>query len=114
MQAQPRSDKTQPEWHLEADFHFGGFGKVNAQLVDFMNQFYRETGIPLDPVYTAKMMYGLVELTQRGVFKPGTRILALHTGGLQGIIGMNQRLRKKNLRIDYEEAIAHPFPAPPH
>ena len=102
-----------PEWQLKTDYHFGGFGKVTVQLIDFMNQFYRETGVPLDPIYTAKMMFGLVDLVEKGAFARGTRILAIHTGGLQGIFGMNQRLRKKNLRIDYEEAVAYPFPPPP-
>jgi 1-aminocyclopropane-1-carboxylate deaminase len=102
-----------PEWRLETDYHFGGFGKVTPQFIDFMNQFYRETGVPLDPIYTAKMMFGLVDLTQKGAFTRGTRLLSIHTGGLQGIFGMNQRLRKKNLRIDYEEAVAYPFPPPP-
>ena len=105
---------TPPAWRLVTDYHFGGFGKVNAELIGFMNRFYTETGIPLDPIYTGKMLYGLTEMAKKGEFVTGIRILVLHTGGLQGIIGMNQRLRKKNLRIDYEEAIAHPFPPPPH
>lgn len=102
-----------PKWHLETDYHFGGFGKVTPQLIDFMNQFYCKTGVPLDPIYTAKMMFGLVDMAQKGAFTKGTRILTVHTGGLQGIFGMNQRLRKKHLRINYEEAVAYPFPPPP-
>ena len=105
---------TPPKWRLVSAYHFGGFGKANAELIGFMNRFYAETDIPLDPIYTGKMLYGLTEMAKQGKFIPGTQILALHTGGLQGIIGMNQRLRNKKLRIDYEEVIAHPFPPPPH
>lgn len=105
---------TPPAWRLVTDYHFGGFGKVTPELIAFMNRFYAEADIPLDPVYTAKMVFGLTQMAANGAFEKGSSVLVVHTGGLQGIIGMNQRLRKKNLRIDYEEAIAHPFPAPPH
>jgi 1-aminocyclopropane-1-carboxylate deaminase/D-cysteine desulfhydrase-like pyridoxal-dependent ACC family enzyme len=102
-----------PEWQLQTEYHFGGFGKVTPELIAFMNAFYQETGVPLDPIYTGKMVFGLAEMASQGQFKRGTRILALHTGGLQGIFGMNERLRKKHLRITYEEAVDYPFPPPP-
>ncbi len=102
-----------PEFTLQTDYHFGGFGKVTPPLLAFMNAFYQETGVPLDPIYTGKMVFGLAEMASQGQFKRGTRMLALHTGGLQGIFGMNERLRKKNLRITYEEAVDYPFPPPP-
>ncbi len=102
-----------PEFALQTDYHFGGFGKVTPQLIAFINAFYLETGVPLDPIYTGKMVFGLAEMASQGQFKRGTRILALHTGGLQGIFGMNERLRKKNLRITYEEAVDYPFPPSP-
>lgn len=103
-----------PKWRLITDYHFGGFAKTTPAFIHFLNAFYTETGIPLDPIYTGKMMYGLLEEVKIGKIEPGSTILALHTGGLQGIKGMNQRLRKQNLQIEYEEAIAHPFPDPPH
>ena len=84
---------------LIRDYHFGGFGKVNAELVTFINNFKKETGIPLDPIYTGKMMFGIVDMVKKGVFEKGTKILAIHTGGLQGIDGMNSRLEKKNLEL---------------
>lgn len=101
-----------PQWQLQTDYHFGGFGKISPQLVAFMNTFWAETNIPLDPIYTAKMMYGLIDLAKRRKFKSGTRLLVLHTGGLQGIKGMNVRLRKKNLELVYEEAISAAFTYP--
>lgn len=86
-------------WSLINDYHFGGFAKINEGLVNFINQFKLETSIPLDPIYTGKMMYGLVDLIKKGFFKKGTNILAIHTGGLQGINGMNNYLKQKQLPL---------------
>jgi 1-aminocyclopropane-1-carboxylate deaminase/D-cysteine desulfhydrase-like pyridoxal-dependent ACC family enzyme len=87
---------------LEENYHFGGYGKVQPELINFMNGFYENYGVALDPVYTGKMLFGLMEKIKRGDFAPGTKILALHTGGLQGISGMNERLQKRGLKITYE------------
>ena len=81
------------------EYSFGGYGKIDADLIRFMNKFKKETNIPLDPVYTGKMMYGIMDLLKKGYFKENSRIFAIHTGGLQGIAGMNQKLKKKNLPI---------------
>lgn len=86
-------------WQLITDYHFGGYAKVDQQLIAFINLFKHETGIPLDPIYTGKMLFGIFDLVKRGVFAPGTQILAIHTGGLQGIEGMNRILKKKNLPL---------------
>lgn len=86
-------------WRLVTDYHFGGYAKVNQQLIAFINLFKRETGISLDPIYTGKMLFGIFDLVKRDVFPPETQILAIHTGGLQGIKGMNQILKKKNLPL---------------
>ncbi|MEO6683011.1 MAG: pyridoxal-phosphate dependent enzyme [Ginsengibacter sp.] len=69
---------------LVHDYHFGGFGKKTPKLVYFMNQFYREQQIPLDVVYTAKMMFGVQDMVQKKYFPAGSDILCIHTGGLQG------------------------------
>lgn len=74
------------------DWHFGGFGKYNDKLVRFMNDFYKQHDIPLDMVYTAKMMYGVQEQILVGVYPPSSRILCLHTGGLQGNTKLKDRL----------------------
>lgn len=78
---------------------FGGYGKIDINLVRFINEFKQKTNISLDPVYTGKMMYGIIDLLKRGYFRKNTRIFAVHTGGLQGIAGMNRKLKKKNLPI---------------
>ncbi len=71
---------------LLTDYHFGGYAKWNHELLAFMQDFRSEFGIQLEQVYTAKMFYGLFDLIQKGYFKPGTTIVAVHTGGLQGLI----------------------------
>ena len=86
-------------WRLITDYHFGGYAKVDQQLVSFINLFKQKTGVPLDPIYTGKMLFGIFDLIKQDVFEPGTQILAIHTGGLQGIKGMNLVLKKKNLPL---------------
>ena len=92
-------------WQLQTEYHFGGFAKMKEPLVRFMNAFYAETNIPLDPVYTAKMMYGLQEMILKNEIEKGSRVLVIHTGGLQGIAGVNKRLLNKNYSIEYEHKI---------
>lgn len=72
----------QPE--VMQDYSFGGFGKWNMDLISYMNRFYKVNNIPLDFVYNAKMMFGITDLIRKGFFPPGSHILAIHTGGLQG------------------------------
>lgn len=86
-------------WELITDYHFGGYGKITEELVQFINGFYKETGIPLDPVYTGKMVFGVIDLVNKGYFPENSNILLIHTGGLQGIAGMNNELRRKKLPI---------------
>ena len=86
-------------WELIHDYHFGGYAKINENLISFINDFYQQTTIPLDPVYTGKMMFGIADMIKNKYFNRNCKILAIHTGGLQGISGMNQRLLKKNLPL---------------
>ena len=86
-------------WSLVNDYHFGGYAKINEKLISFINQYYLSTTIPLDPVYTGKMMYALVDMIRNNQFEKNSRILAIHTGGLQGIEGMNIKLKKKKLPL---------------
>ena len=87
---------TNTGWKLQTEYHFGGYGKVSVALIQFINEFKQETQIPLDPIYTGKMMFGILDMVKKDKFAPGTKILAIHTGGLQGIAGMNEKLKKKN------------------
>ena len=78
-------------WSYQENYHFGGYAKWNVALIDFINQFKIKHDIPLDPIYTGKMMFGLFDLVQKNFFPDGTKILSIHTGGLQGIRGFNNR-----------------------
>ncbi len=91
------SDKNNFELHLHS--HFGGYGKVNEELIQFINQFKKHQQIPLDPIYTGKMMFGVMKMIEEKMSNKNKKILAIHTGGIQGINGMNIVLKKKNLPI---------------
>lgn len=78
-------------WNLLDDYTFGGFAKYDADLVNFIKDFDLNHSIKLDIIYTSKMMYGLFDLIRKGYFKRKSSILAIHTGGLQGNLGMNER-----------------------
>jgi len=85
-----------PNWELISDYHFGGYAKVNSELIRFINDFYQKYQIPLDPIYTGKMVFGVLDLIEKRWFPKSSKILLIHTGGLQGIEGMNNVLKQKN------------------
>lgn len=78
-------------WTINTDYHFGGYAKIDADLVEFIKKFKQQHGIMLDPIYTGKMLFGIFDLIRKEFFKKGQVIIALHTGGLQGIAGINER-----------------------
>jgi 1-aminocyclopropane-1-carboxylate deaminase len=77
-------DAAMNNWQLVLDYHFSGYGKWNDELLNFMADIQAQTGLPLDPVYTAKAFYGLVDLIRLKTINKGSRVLFIHTGGLQG------------------------------
>jgi len=79
-----------PRWRINYDFHGGGYAKLPQVLLEFMNGFESQTGITLDPVYTAKMLWGIETLAAQGRWQAGDNVLALHTGGLQGRRGFSE------------------------
>ncbi|MEJ8758659.1 pyridoxal-phosphate dependent enzyme [Pontibacter sp. H259] len=79
-------------WQLITDYHFGGYAKVKPELLQFIQAFQEQHQIPLEPVYTGKMFYGLFDLISKGYFPKSTRIIVVHTGGLQGNAGFKERL----------------------
>ena len=87
-------------WSIQFDYHFGGYAKINLELVSFMNEFKRDFSIQLDPVYTAKMFYGIFDMIKNEQIRSNSTILAVHTGGTQGIEGMKQRIQSKEWKID--------------
>ena len=76
---------------LHTDYHFGGYAKTTPALLDFIKKFSKETGVLVDPVYTAKMFYAIIDLYQQNQILPTDRILAIHTGGLLGLLGMKDK-----------------------
>ncbi len=76
-------------WRIETNFHFGGYAKIDDDLIKFMSEFQSLYNFALDAVYTGKMFYGLFELIKSKTIKPGTSIVAVHSGGLQGNKGFN-------------------------
>jgi 1-aminocyclopropane-1-carboxylate deaminase len=76
--------------NLLTDYHFGGYAKKNNQLLQFMNWLYKTENLPSDFVYTGKMFYGLYQLIHSNYFKPQAKILAIHTGGLQGNLSLEE------------------------
>lgn len=79
---------------LHTNYHFGGYAKTTPLLIHFIKNFVSETGILIDPVYTAKMFYSIYDLAQQNYFKKDAKILALHTGGLFGILGMKDKFEQ--------------------
>ncbi|WP_404361039.1 1-aminocyclopropane-1-carboxylate deaminase/D-cysteine desulfhydrase [Methylotuvimicrobium sp. KM1] len=71
-------------WDIVTDYHFGGFARTKPELIEFMKCFSSQSSIQLEPVYTGKMFYGIYDLIEKGFFPAGRRIVAMHTGGLQG------------------------------
>ena len=94
-----RNFVSKTNWSINDSYHFGGYGKVTDELIQFLNSFYSQTAIPLDPVYTGKMVFGVLDLIEKGYFPENSKILMIHTGGLQGIKGMNFALQNKNKEI---------------
>ena len=74
-------------WCIEKEFHFGGFARINQQLIDFINQIHQQTGLVTEPVYTAKALFALYQHIKMGRYPPGSHIMFIHTGGLQGLRG---------------------------
>lgn len=94
-----RKFATNKQWDLIETYHFGGYAKVTDELIQFMNENFTRNNILLDPIYTAKMAYGVLDLIRLDFFQNNTNILLIHTGGIQGITGMNNKLAMKKLPL---------------
>ncbi|TNF36524.1 MAG: 1-aminocyclopropane-1-carboxylate deaminase/D-cysteine desulfhydrase [Gammaproteobacteria bacterium] len=84
-------------WELQLDYHFGGYGRITSELINFITTFKQQFDISLDPVYTGKMFYGVFDLIKRDYFKTGSRILLLHSGGLQGLRGFDKQINVESI-----------------
>lgn len=76
---------------MRYDYSFGGYAKTSPKLFDFLRGVYDATDLKLDPIYTGKMCFGIREDVSSGLIPEGSRVLMIHTGGLQGIRGIEER-----------------------
>ncbi len=84
-------EKNISKLHLHTDYHFGGYAKTTPALIKFIKEFIANTGLLVDPVYTAKMFYAINDLVSKNKLKKDAKILAIHTGGLLGMLGMKEK-----------------------
>ncbi|HFC00390.1 MAG TPA: 1-aminocyclopropane-1-carboxylate deaminase/D-cysteine desulfhydrase, partial [Phaeodactylibacter sp.] len=84
-------NKKYSNYAIQTEYHFGGYAKHSPTLLQFMDDFKQQYHIQLDPIYTGKMFFGIFDLIEKGFFPPHSKIVAIHTGGLQGIAGFQQR-----------------------
>jgi len=79
-------------WKINHEYHFDGFAKTTPELNDFIKNFKQQHNIQLEPVYSGKMLWGILDLIRRDYFKADSKILAIHGGGLQGLRGFQKFL----------------------
>ncbi|MBC8047429.1 MAG: 1-aminocyclopropane-1-carboxylate deaminase/D-cysteine desulfhydrase [Fimbriimonadaceae bacterium] len=82
-------------WEINFNYHLGGYAKYDQKLMEFIDQFKSNYSILPDPVYTGKVFYAIFDLIDKNYFSPGKKILAIHSGGLQGWDGWNYRFTNK-------------------
>lgn len=78
-------------WNILLDYHFGGYAKFNNELIEFVKTFTSKFNIPIEPIYTGKMLFAIYDLARKNFFPEGSTIIAYHSGGLQGLKGLMQR-----------------------
>lgn len=81
------SENPLKNWSIQNDYHFGGYAKTKPELMHFIQEIERDFKLELEPIYTGKMLYGIIDLIEKGFFANGSKILTIHTGGLQGRAG---------------------------
>jgi 1-aminocyclopropane-1-carboxylate deaminase len=95
------SIESRDNWTISHDYHCGGYAKLSTELVSFIDKFEQQHNIPIEPVYTGKMLFGLhqmLQLPQQSI-AAGTHVIAVHTGGLQGGRGMVEKMQRKRMSI---------------
>ena len=88
MEALLRPTDLQKHYEVIDGYHFGGYAKHPKELISWMNLFYHQNEVPTDIVYTAKLCYAVNDLMQKGYFKPDSKIMLIHSGGLQGNLSL--------------------------
>ncbi len=88
------NNKNLNNWEIKLDYYFGGYAKINYELIDFIENFEKDYKIQVEPIYTGKMIYGIFDLIKGGYFQTNSKIIILHTGGLQGAKGLQEKIEK--------------------
>jgi 1-aminocyclopropane-1-carboxylate deaminase/D-cysteine desulfhydrase-like pyridoxal-dependent ACC family enzyme len=78
-------------YSLQTDYHFGGYAKYSAEVLAFVRQFQQRHGVLLDPIYTGKLLFGVIDMIGKGYFRRGSTVVAIHTGGQQAWAGWEAR-----------------------
>ncbi|WP_028978908.1 1-aminocyclopropane-1-carboxylate deaminase/D-cysteine desulfhydrase [Sporocytophaga myxococcoides] len=84
-------DEIFTNWEIIDQYHFGGYAKCTAELASFIKEFKRQFNVPLEPIYTGKMVWGILDLISKDFFPENSEIIAIHTGGLQGLKGFEEK-----------------------
>jgi len=69
-------------WNIQTQYDFGGYAKSTPWLSSFIDDFHKTYDVPIEPVYSAKMMAAVFDLLAKGFFERGSKILLIHTGGI--------------------------------
>lgn len=85
------SQTKKSNWEILLDYHFGGYAKFDNELIQFIKYFEKKFNIPLEPIYTGKMLFAIYDLTKKNFFPENCTIVAYHSGGLQGLKGLIER-----------------------
>jgi 1-aminocyclopropane-1-carboxylate deaminase len=88
---QAATGKTHANYSVQTNYHFGGYARYSAELLTFIRQFRQRHGVLLDPIYTGKLLFGVLDLIAQGYFAPGSTVVAIHTGGQQAWAGWEAR-----------------------
>ena len=88
------SNREYPNWKLNLNYHHGGYAKINKELIIFIKKFEELNNIPLDAVYTGKLLFAIQSMIKKKELKKNSTIIAIHTGGLQGNDGMKNKIDK--------------------
>lgn len=88
---QAATGRTSTHYAVQTAYHFGGYARYSADLLAFIAQFQQRHGVLLDPIYTGKMLFGVLDLIAQGYFAPGSTVVAIHTGGQQAWAGWEAR-----------------------
>ena len=94
---QAATGRTFPNYDLRTEYHLGGYARFSPELLRFIQEFQARHGVLLDPVYTGKLLFGMLDLLQQDYFAAGSTVVAVHTGGLQGWAGFRQRFGHRSV-----------------